>query len=186
MLYLQLLWVFVQVGLLSIGGGYAAIPIIQSLVVEKYGWLTLSQFTELITIAEMTPGPITINSATFVGIQLAGIPGALIATLGCIIPSCIIVILLAYLYNKYKKINGVKSVLKQLRPAVIGLIAAAFLNIFIGAVWGSNSTISISNTDWLSIGIFVLALLAMRFKKINPIIVLIFSGIIGLAYYLII
>ena len=101
MIYLELLWVFIQVGLFSIGGGYAAIPIIQSHVVEAKGWLTMTDFTDLITIAEMTPGPIAINSATFVGIQVAGIPGCIIATIGCIIPSAIIVSLLAFLYFRF-------------------------------------------------------------------------------------
>ena len=100
MIYLNLFLSFLQVGLFSIGGGYAAIPLIQSQVVTANGWLSLSEFTDLVTIAEMTPGPIAINSATFVGIRIAGIPGALIATLGCILPSCIIVSVLAYIYFK--------------------------------------------------------------------------------------
>lgn len=86
MIYLQLFLSFLQVGMFSIGGGYAAMPLIQSQVVEGYGWLTMSEFTDLITIAEMTPGPIAVNSATFVGIRIAGLPGAVIATMGCIFP----------------------------------------------------------------------------------------------------
>ncbi len=91
---LDLFLCFVQVGLFSIGGGYAAMPMIQALAVEHYHWLTMGEFTDLMTIAEMTPGPITVNSATFVGIRMAGIPGALVATMGCILPSLIIVSLL--------------------------------------------------------------------------------------------
>ena len=91
MIYLQLFLSFLQVGMFSIGGGYAAMPLIQNQVVTSHSWLTMSEFTDLITIAEMTPGPIAVNSATFVGIRIAGIPGALIATFGCILPSCIIV-----------------------------------------------------------------------------------------------
>ena len=82
MIYLQLLWSFLQVGLFSIGGGYAAMPLIQNQVVTSHAWLTMREFTDLITIAEMTPGPIAVNSATFVGIRIAGVPGALVATLG--------------------------------------------------------------------------------------------------------
>ena len=92
---LQLFLSFVQIGLFSIGGGYAAMPLIQSEVVANHAWLTMSEFTDLITIAEMTPGPITINSSTFVGIRTAGLPGAIIATAGCILPSCLIVLMLA-------------------------------------------------------------------------------------------
>ena len=84
MIYIQLFLSFVQIGLFSVGGGYAAIPLIQSQVVETHGWLTMNEFTNLITIAEMTPGPIGVNSATFTGLQIAGIPGALAATFGSI------------------------------------------------------------------------------------------------------
>ena len=82
MIYLELLWSFFQIGLFSIGGGYAAMPLIQNQVVDVHSWLTMTQFADIMTIAEMTPGPIAINSATFVGIQTAGIPGAIIATIG--------------------------------------------------------------------------------------------------------
>ena len=81
-LYLDLLWSFFQIGLFSVGGGYAAIPLIQSQVVEQHGWLTMTQFADIITIAEMTPGPVAINSATLVGMQILGIPGSIVATLG--------------------------------------------------------------------------------------------------------
>ena len=86
MIYLELFWSFFQVGLFSIGGGYAAMPLIQAQVVDQHGWLSLSEFIDVITISQMTPGPIGINSATFVGIKIAGIGGALVATLGCILP----------------------------------------------------------------------------------------------------
>ena len=91
MIYLQLFLAFLQIGAFSFGGGYAAMPLIQAQVIDKYGWLTVADFTDLITISQMTPGPIAINSATFVGNQIAGIPGALVATLGCILPSCLFV-----------------------------------------------------------------------------------------------
>lgn len=90
MIYIQLIFSFLKVGLFSIGGGYAAMPLIQSEVVVKYGWLTMKEFTDLITIAEMTPGPIAINAATFVGIRIAGLLEQLFATFGCIIPSCLL------------------------------------------------------------------------------------------------
>lgn len=95
MIYLQLFWSFFQIGLFSIGGGYAAILLIQNQVVDVHNWLSLTEFTDLITISQMTPGPIAINSATFVGIRIAGFGGAIVATIGCILPSCIIVFLLA-------------------------------------------------------------------------------------------
>ena len=106
MIYLRLFMSFLQIGLFSFGGGYAALPLIQEQIVELHGWLSQSEFTDLITISQMTPGPIAVNAATFVGIRVAGIPGAVTATLGCIFPSCVIVSILAFLYLKYKKNRG--------------------------------------------------------------------------------
>ena len=95
MILLKLFWSFFQIGMFSIGGGMAAMPLIQNQVVDLHQWLSLTEFTDLITIAEMTPGPIAINAATFVGIKVAGFSGAIIATIGCIFPSCVIVSILA-------------------------------------------------------------------------------------------
>ena len=125
MIYLQLFWSFIQIGMFSFGGGYAAMPLIQGQVVTDHGWLTMSEFTDLITISQMTPGPIAVNSATFVGLKIAGIPGAVVATLGCILPSCIIVTVLAKLYLKYRSMDMLQGVLRSLRPAVVAMIASA-------------------------------------------------------------
>ena len=95
MIYIQLFFSFLQVGLFSFGGGYAAMPLIQGQVVTMHQWLSMSEFTDLITISQMTPGPIAVNSATFVGIKVAGLPGAIAATAGCILPSCILVTVIA-------------------------------------------------------------------------------------------
>lgn len=97
MIYWQLFLSFFQIGLLSFGGGYAAMPLIRHQVVELHPWLTLTQFTDIVTISQMTPGPIAVNFATFVGMQIAGLPGAIVATLGCVAPACVIVTLLAWL-----------------------------------------------------------------------------------------
>ena len=102
MIYLELFWSFFQIGLFSIGGGYAAMPLIQDQVVDIHPWLTMTGFADIMAIAEMTPGPIALNAATFVGIQVAGLPGALIATIGCIFPSCVIVMTLAYVYYRFR------------------------------------------------------------------------------------
>ena len=91
MIYLKLFLSFLQIGLFSFGGGYAAMPLIQDQVVSQHGWLTMTEFTDLITISQMTPGPIAVNAATFVGSKIAGVPGSVSATCGCILPSCIIV-----------------------------------------------------------------------------------------------
>ena len=123
----KLFFAFIQVGLFSVGGGYAAIPLIQEQIVNIHHLMTLEEFSDLITIAEMTPGPISINSSTFVGMRLAGIPGVLLCTLGCILPSFIICLTLAHFYYKYRNFSGIQKVLAALRPAVVALIASAGL-----------------------------------------------------------
>lgn len=152
MIYLQLFWSFIQVGLFSVGGGYAAIPLIQNQVVDTFGWLSMREFTDLVTIAEMTPGPIAINSATFVGIRIAGIGGAIIATFGCILPSIFIVSLLAYVYYKFKGVSTIQSVLSSLRPAVVALIAGAGLSILQVVVF-QDGNINMESINWISAGI---------------------------------
>lgn len=180
MIYLELLLSFIQVGMFSIGGGYAAMPLIQAQVVTKHGWLTMSEFTDLITIAEMTPGPIAVNSATFVGIRIAGIPGAVIATIGCILPSCLIVSLLFFIYYRYKQLSTLQSVLGSLRPAVVALIAAAGLSI-LKLVAFDGAEVSFANIHWLECGIFLAAFLVLRIWKKNPILVMVCCGVVKLA-----
>ena len=175
MIYLQLFLSFLQVGMFSIGGGYAALPLIQSQVVNQYQWLTMGEFTDLITIAEMTPGPIAVNSATFVGIRIAGIPGALIATFGCILPSCFIVSFLAFLYYRYKKVSAMQSVLGSLRPAVVALIGAAGLSILQLVAFGGGEA-SLSHLQWAECGIFLAAFLALRVWEKKPILVMFCCG----------
>ena len=138
MIYVQLFLSFLQIGMFSFGGGYAAMPLIQGQVVTGHGWLTMSEFTDLITISQMTPGPIAVNSATFVGLKIAGIPGAIVATAGCILPSCIIVTILAKLYLKYRTMDLLQGVLKSLRPAVVAMIASAGILILKNAFWGDD------------------------------------------------
>ena len=133
MIYLELFWSFFQIGLFSFGGGYASLPLIQHQVVELHPWLTMTQFSDIITISQMTPGPVAINSATFVGIQIAGLPGAIIATLGCTLPSCIIISILAYVYYRYRSLSMIQGVLSGLRPAVVAMIAGAGVSLFISA-----------------------------------------------------
>ena len=184
MIYLQLFWSFLQIGLFSIGGGYAAMPLIQSQVVELHPWLTMTQFTDIMTIAEMTPGPIAINSATFVGIQVAGLPGALVATVGCVFPSCVIVLILAYVYYRFRGLTMVQGVLSGLRPAVVAMIASAGISIIITAFF-SQGQISLNTRDvnFISVFIFAAALFVLRKWKLNPIWVMAGSGVLGVLLY---
>lgn len=187
MILLKLFWSFFQIGMFSIGGGMAAMPLIQNQVVNLHHWLTLTEFTDLITIAEMTPGPIAINSATFVGIRIAGIPGAIVATIGCIFPSCVIVSLLAWIYFKFKELTVVQGILSGLRPTIVALIASAGLSIFILAVWGEDGFSTNPLTiNLVSVLLFTVAIIILRKWKPNPIYVMLGSGIIGGAIYLLI
>ena len=160
MIYLELFWSFFQIGLFSFGGGYASLPLIQHQVVELHPWLTMTQFSDIITISQMTPGPVAINSATFVGIQIAGLPGAIIATLGCTLPSCIIISILAYVYYRYRSLSMIQGVLSGLRPAVVAMIAGAGVSLFISAAW--PNAINLSTTDWIAVLIFAIALVVLR------------------------
>lgn len=184
MIYLQLFWSFFQIGLLSFGGGFAAMPLIQNQVVDIHGWLSLTEFTHLITISQITPGPISINSATFVGTQIAGFRGALVSTFGCVLPSCIIVSLLAWLYEKYKEQSIIKGVMAGLRPTVVALILSAGLSILVLSFWGQGGfSWDISTIDFTAVALFAAGLFLLRRFKSNPIFIMLGSGIIGGAFY---
>lgn len=184
MLLLKLFLSFIQVGLFSVGGGYAAIPLIQNQIVDIHGLLTFEEFTDLITIAEMTPGPISINSATFVGMRIAGIPGVLLCTLGCILPSFIICSLLAYIYYKYRKLGAVQTVLSALRPAVVALIASAGLSILLLGILNSNEFLfHFDDFRIIEAVLFVGSLFMLRKYKVNAISIIFGTGVIGTIVY---
>ena len=178
MIYLQLFLSFLQIGALSFGGGYAAMPLIQAQIVTNHSWLSMSEFTDLVTIAEMTPGPIAVNSATFVGTKIGGVLGALVATAGCILPACILVTLIARLYLKYRNLAVLQSVLGSLRPAVVAMIASAGISILITAFWGSRSAISLPDTNWSLVVIFMISMILLRKFRKNPILVMVMAGVL--------
>ena len=170
-LLLELFWSFCQIGLFSIGGGYAAMPLIQEQVVNKHAWLSMSEFTDLITISEMTPGPIALNSASFVGLRVAGFKGAVVATLGNVLPSFIIVSILAFIYYRFKKISVVQGVIEGLRPTVVALISTAGVGILMTALTGSGAMTNLV--------ILLASLVLLRIYKISPIKIIVLSGVVG-------
>lgn len=181
---LKLFFSFIQVGLFSVGGGYAAIPLIQEQIVNIHQLMTMEEFTDLITIAEMTPGPISINSATFVGIRLAGIPGVLICTFGCIIPAFFICLTLAHFYYKYRSFQGVQTVLSALRPAVVALIASAGASILLlGLFQADKHSLVLSDFRILEFILFLLGLFVLRKYKVNAISVIFGTGLVGTLLY---
>ena len=187
MIYWEIFWSFFQIGLFSIGGGYAALPLIENQVLEIHQWLSMAEFADLLTISQMTPGPIALNASTFVGTKVAGLPGAIIATIGCVTPSCIIVLTLSYFYFKYKNLSSIQGLLKGLRPAVVSLIASAGISILLLAIFKNEETtlfnMQLTDINIPSIIMVVLGVLILRKYKTDSILVMIGTGLIGIIVY---
>ena len=187
----ELFLVFLKIGAICFGGGYAIMPLLKSSIIDEKGWLTLTEFADLITISEMTPGPIAINAATFIGARNAGILGAITATVAFMLPGAIIVSILFFVYSKYRNISIVKGAMTGIKPAITGMIAYAALTIFVLAIWNAQLSLEglkvifdIKNFDWLAFAIFIFSFFCFkRFKKLNPVIVLLISGIVGIVGY---
>lgn len=183
-LLLKLFFAFIQVGMFSVGGGYAAIPLIQEQIVNIHGLMTMEEFSDLITVAEMTPGPISINSATFVGMRIAGIPGVLLCSIGCIIPSFFICLVLAHFYYKYRTVGGVQVVLGAMRPTVVALIGSAGASILmLGLFQAELQDVVLSNIRYVELAIFIVALYILRKYKASAIAIILGSGVVGTAIY---
>lgn len=180
MIYLELFWSFVQVGLFCVGGGYASMPLIQAQVIDVHGWLSMSEFIDIFTISQMTPGPIGINAATFVGMKVAGFLGAIVATLGFVTPSFILGIILAKLFFKYENIGVIKGILNGLRPAVVALICSAGMSFIFLALFNTEKMpINVADIDYLGLFVLIVAFIAVR-KKVGIIKILAGSGVLGL------
>ncbi len=179
-LLLQLFASFFQIGLFSIGGGYAAMPLIKAEVVDLHGWLTAVEFADLVTIAEMTPGPITVNSATFVGMKVAGLAGVVVATLGNILPSVIIMLILAKLYEKYAQQTLLKRILEGVRPVVVAAIFTAGLGLLQLALG------SVTAPDLFAVVVSIISFLILNSRrvKIGPIALLAIGAVVGIGYAL--
>lgn len=176
MILWKLFVAFFKVGILSFGGGYASMPIIIEQAITEHHWINMSTFTDLFTISQMTPGPIAINGSTFVGEAAAGMPGAIIATIGCVLPSAIIVSFLAYLYVRYKDLTIMDNALAFLRPAVVAMIAISGITILLEAFF-IKSTISLTAIKYHTIVVFVICLVLLRKYKWNPVLVMFLAGL---------
>jgi len=179
-IYLELFLAFMYVATFTLGGGYAALPLIEEQVVHTTGWLTALEFSDLITISQITPGPIGINAATFVGTKVAGFPGAVAATMGFIIPPFVISTIFFFIYRKYRKMTLMQGVMSGLRPAVVALIAAAGLSILFTAVWGEGG-FAAGDFNALSLILIPLALIALKKFKVDQILVIFVCGLIFMA-----
>lgn len=174
MIYWQLFWTFFKIGLFNFGGGYAMISFIQNEVVYKHAWLTAGQFTDIVAVSQVTPGPVGINMATYAGYTATGDGwGALVATGAVCLPSFILMLLISKYFLKYQHASGVEGVFTGLRPAVVGLIAAAAL-----VLCNAENFI-----DCKSVLLFVGAFLAVWKLKAGPIWVLCISAGVGYICY---
>ena len=182
MIYLLLFWEFCKVGIFCVGGGYASMPLIQASVVDTYHWLSMSEFVDIFTISQMTPGPIGINAATFAGMKIAGLGGAILATLGFVTPSFFLGIILARIFLKYGNIGPIRGAMNGLRPAVVALICAASLSFIWLALWNVEDVPK--NWDDFSAPAFIILMIALvaTHKKVGVIKVLIGSGVLGLVF----
>ncbi|NLC67057.1 MAG: chromate transporter [Clostridium sp.] len=172
MVLLELFWSFLKIGAFSFGGGYAMLPLIQKEIIEVHGWMTSIEFIDILAVVEMTPGPIAINSATFLGYRVAGVLGSTVATLGVILPSIIIILIIAHFLSKFKDLKVVDYAFKGLRPVVLGLLISAGFAVSKGSIIDIKSFL-------LGLVFFVLVV----FRKIHPIIIIIGAGILGLILY---
>ena len=185
MLCMVLFWEFAKIGLFCVGGGYASMPLIQACVVDDYHWLTLSEFIDVFTISQMTPGPIGINAATFAGMKVAGFPGSVAATLGFAAPSFLLCLFVARLFYRYGSIGCIRGVLNGLRPAVVALICAAGLSFVALSLFGAErfptELASLkAGFDLKNAAVLLLSFIAVR-RKVNVIHVLLGSGLCGVA-----
>jgi chromate transporter len=182
LLYLQLFYTFFKIGLFGFGGGYAMLSMIQGEVVTRYGWLSAQEFTDIVAISQMTPGPIGINSATYVGYSATGsVWGSVVATFAVVLPSFILMLTISRFFLKYQKHPAVEAVFRGLRPAVVGLLAAAALVLMNAENFSTPQTDSYSFT--VSCLIFAVAFIGTRRFNVHPILMIVLCGIAGLVLY---
>ena len=190
MIFLELFYTFLKIGLFSFGGGYGMLSVIQGEVVSRHAWLSASEFTDIVAISQMTPGPIGINSATYVGYtavmnatgsEALAVAGSLVASFAVMLPSIVLMLVVCRYLLKYSKHPNVEAVFKGLRPAVVGLVASAALLLMTEDNFGSPSDTPLQ--FWVSVALFVAAFVAMKFFKVSPILILVLAGIFGGVFY---
>ena len=176
--------VFLKIGLFSSGGGYAIIPLIQEQVVGKHGWISEKMFTDIITISQMTPGPLAVNTSTFVGLQIGGPAGAVAATIGGVLCGILISLTLYHFFRTHQKSDYVMEVLNGLKSASLGLIISAAVTIVLLALYGGNPLgFNLLSLNWTALFLFLTMLFILRKRKTNPVVILLISGIAGFAFY---
>ena len=189
MIYLQLFLTFLEIGAVSFGGGYAMISLIRDKVL-LHGWMSDGTLLNMIAVAESTPGPIAVNMATFVGATQAGLLGSLLATLGVVLPSLLIILLICALLRNLLKYAGVRAVLSGIRPCVIALILATALTMLLSNLFGIQTLKSTPTVDLKGLAILAILLLSapllkhLLHKKPSPIVMILISALLGILFYM--
>lgn len=180
MIYLELLFIFFKIGLFTIGGGYAMIPMIKSEVIDR-GFITTNEFSDFMAISESTPGPFAVNIATFIGYNEAGFFGAFCATLGVILPSFIIIIIIAKIVDKFLNNKYIRYALDGVRPVVVGLILSVATSLMYSCLIINNNVISFSISAFI---IMAITFILSRFKRINkPVLLILISAALGIIFF---
>lgn len=188
MIYLDLFWTFFKIGLFTIGGGQAMIPMIMTDVVEK-GWLNKNELIDFIAISESTPGPFSVNIATYAGIETAGIGGAICATLGVVLPSVIIILLVAKLLKEFMKKRAVGEVFTSVRSTVTGLLLSVFITLVLTMLFGITDIKDVGTVtvDYFGLAIFAivfpLSFIKIKKKSMPPILLVLISAVLGVIFY---
>jgi len=169
---------FLKIGLFAFGGAYAAIPLIEEQMVTNTGWMSFTEFSDLVAIDELTPGPIIINSSTFIGMKLGGITGAIAATFACVIPGILTALTLIYLYRKYKEIPFISEVIKILKCMSVALIFSVLIRMFVNTVFPDGH--GLREIDSLSLVMVIVSFYVLKKFKTNPLFVMLGCGMINL------
>lgn len=180
MIFLTLFWAFFKIGAFTFGGGYAMLPLIEE-EVTAHGWMTMEEIVNFVAVSESTPGPFAINAATYVGATVAGFWGAFAATCGVILPSFVIILLVARIYKSFQKSRAVQGIMSGLKPAVIGLIGAAFVSVLIAVFMPTGVSLSALPgrwQTWISLIVFGLSVFLMK-RNLHPILIICIAAVIG-------
>ena len=180
MTYLTLFLTFLKIGAVTFGGGYAMLPLIRE-AVASHSWLTDEALVDFIAVSESTPGPFAVNIATFVGARVGGVFGAVCATGGVVLPSFVIILIVARVFEKFRESRAVRGCMAGLKPAVVGMIAAAFLSVSLTVLFpgGVSSSVFTDAAVWFSLSVFALCAV-LAFKKMHPIAVIGVAAALGI------